>query len=119
MDGNRRFARRLVAKPWKGHEWGTKKLEKVFEWCQEYKIKELTLYTFSIQNFDRPKEEFNYLMDLFARNFDILKDDKRIYDNNIKINVIGRLWMFPENIQKKIQEIMDRTKNHKKNITNY
>ncbi len=119
MDGNRRFARRLVAKPWKGHEWGTKKLEKVFEWCQEYKIKELTLYTFSIQNFDRPKEEFNYLMDLFARNFDILKDDKRIYDNNIKINVIGRLWMFPENIQKKIQEIMDRTKNHKKHIINF
>ena len=49
----------------------------------------------------------------------ILKDDKRIYDNNIKINVIGRLWMFPENIQKKIQEIMDRTKNHKKHIINF
>ena len=80
MDGNRRFARRLMIKPWKGHEWGAKKLENVFSWCQEYKIKEITLYTFSMQNFDRPKEEFDFLMNVFKDNFDKLKNDKRIHE---------------------------------------
>jgi tritrans,polycis-undecaprenyl-diphosphate synthase [geranylgeranyl-diphosphate specific] len=97
MDGNRRFARRVMAKPWKGHEWGTKKLEQVLEWCQEHKIKELTVYTFSIQNFSRPKKEFDYIMKLFLEGFNRLKDDKRLYENKIRINVIGRLSMFPKN----------------------
>ena len=57
MDGNRRFAKRLMVKPWKGHEWGAKKLANVLEWCEEFDIKEITLYTFSVQNFNRPEKE--------------------------------------------------------------
>ena len=41
LDGNRRFSKRLMMKPWKGHEWGAKKVEKMFEWCVELGIKEL------------------------------------------------------------------------------
>jgi tritrans,polycis-undecaprenyl-diphosphate synthase [geranylgeranyl-diphosphate specific] len=119
MDGNRRFARRIMAKPWKGHEWGVKKLEDVLKWCQEYKIKELTVYTFSVQNFNRPKKEFDFLMRIFIENFDKLKKDKRVYENEIKINVIGRLWMFPKDVQKRLYEIMELTKNHKKHIINF
>ena len=70
MDGNRRFSKKLMLKPWNGHEWGAKKVEKLFNWCQEFDIKELTLYTFSIQNFNRPKKEFDYLMKIFKENFD-------------------------------------------------
>ena len=55
LDGNRRFAKKLMLKPWKGHEWGAKKVEKLFEWCRELDIKELTLYTFSLENLNRPK----------------------------------------------------------------
>lgn len=119
MDGNRRFAKRLMAKPWKGHEWGAKKLTNVLEWCQEYNIHELTLYTFSIQNFDRPKEEFDFLMNAFTEHFDNLKEDKRIFENKIRINVIGRISMFPENVREKIKEIMELTKNHDKYIINF
>ena len=119
MDGNRRFAKRLMVKPWKGHEWGAKKLAKVLEWCEEYKIKELTVYTFSIQNFDRPKDEYEYLMEVFDQNFDQIKSDKRIYDNKIKINIIGRIWMFPKKIQEKMQKIMDLTKDHDRYIINF
>ena len=119
MDGNRRFAKRVMAKPWKGHEWGTKKLEQVLEWCQEYKIKELTVYTFSIQNFNRSKEEFDYIMKLFFEGFDKLKDDKRLFENKIKINIIGRLFMFPKDVQEKMYEIMEKTKNHDKYIINF
>ncbi len=119
MDGNRRFAKRLMLKPWKGHEWGAKKLASVLKWCQEYDIRELTVYTFSIQNFNRPKEEFDYLMKTFETNFEELKKDKRIYENKIRINIIGRIGMFPKNIQEKIKEIMELTKSHNKYIINF
>jgi tritrans,polycis-undecaprenyl-diphosphate synthase [geranylgeranyl-diphosphate specific] len=119
MDGNRRFARRLMAKPWQGHEWGTKKLEEVLSWCKEYEIHEITLYTFSIQNFNRPKKEFDFLMKIFSDNFDRLKDDKRIFENKIRINVIGRLSMFPEIVREKIDRIMELTKGHKGYIVNF
>jgi len=67
LDGNRRFAKRLMLEPWRGHELGFEKLKKLFKWCKELEIKEITLYCFSIQNFNRPKEEFNYLMNLFEK----------------------------------------------------
>ena len=91
----------------------------MLEWCREYDIKELTVYTFSIQNFNRPKEEFDFLMAIFDRNFEELKKDKRIYEKRIRINVIGRLWMFPESIQKRMKEIMELTKEHDQYIINF
>jgi len=118
LDGNRRFAKRLMLKPWKGHEWGAKKLEKLFNWCREYEIKELTLYAFSQENFDRPKREFNYLMNLFREEFTRLKNDPR-WKNEIKINFIGRIWMFPQDIQKIMKDLMEMTKNNDKYLINF
>jgi tritrans,polycis-undecaprenyl-diphosphate synthase [geranylgeranyl-diphosphate specific] len=118
LDGNRRFARRLLIKPWKGHEWGAKKVEKLFDWCNEYGIKELTLYAFSQENFDRPKLEFNYLIKLFKEEFMRFKDDPRLKDK-IRINFIGRIFMFPEDIQKIMKELMEKTKNNNKFILNF
>ena len=110
LDGNRRFAKRLMLKPWKGHDYGEKKVEKLLEWCKELRIEELTLYALSIENFSRPKKEFNYLMRIFEETFDKLKDDKRV--ENIKINFIGRIWMLPQNIKEKIKDIEEKTKNN-------
>ena len=70
LDGNRRFSKRLMMKPWKGHEWGAKKVEKLFDWCRELDIKEITLYAFSWENFNRPKEEYDYLMKVFNSEFE-------------------------------------------------
>jgi len=119
LDGNRRFSRRLMLKPWMGHEWGAKKIRDVLDWCRESDIKELTLYAFSIQNFNRPKKEFDFLMKLFRENFDQLKTDKRIDEHGLKINIIGRLWMFPKDVQKRMYEIMELTKNNNKYIINF
>ena len=119
LDGNRRFAKRLMLKPWKGHEWGAKKIEKLFEWCKDLNIREMTLYAFSIQNFNRPKEEFDYLMELFRKEFDNYKDNTKIHKNKIRINVIGRIWMFPKDIQEKMHEIMDKTKKYNQHIVNF
>ena len=119
MDGNRRFSRRLMLKPWKGHEWGAKKVENILDWCREYDIRELTLYTFSIENFNRPKKEFDYLMNLFMKHFEELENDERIYDNKIRINFIGRYKMFPEGLVQKIESIMEKTKNHDQYVVNF
>lgn len=119
LDGNRRFSKRLMIKPWKGHEWGAKKVEKLLEWCNELGIKELTLYSFSVQNFNRPKKEFDYLMNLFKTEFEKFKDDPRIHENKIRINVIGRIWMFPKDLQEKMHEIMEKTKHYNDHIINF
>ncbi|MBT3406937.1 di-trans,poly-cis-decaprenylcistransferase [Candidatus Woesearchaeota archaeon] len=120
MDGNRRFARRLMMKPWKGHEWGAQKLLKIFEWCKELEIEELTLYTFSIQNFNRPKEEFDMLMNIFRDNFDKIKEEEHIVNQNkIKIKFIGRLHLFPEDIQQKAKDIEELTKDYSDYTVNF
>ena len=119
LDGNRRFSKKLMMKPWKGHEWGARKVEKLLDWSKELGIKELTLYAFSVENFNRPKDEFNYLMGLFRAEFKKLLDGKRLETENIRMNFIGRIWMFPKDIQESMKKIMDLTAKNKDHIVNF
>lgn len=111
LDGNRRFAKRLMQNPEKGHEWGYKKVKELLKWCKEFKIKELTVYAFSLENFDRPKQEFNYIMKLFKKAFNELSKEKDL--NKTKISFIGRIWMFSKDIQKIMLNLVEKTKNNK------
>lgn len=119
LDGNRRFAKKLMLKPWKGHEWGAKKVENLLDWCKELNVEEVTLYVFSLENFNRPKSEFNYLMDLFIDEFTRFENDKRIIDNELKVRFIGRTWMFPKQLQEIMNRIMDKTRDNKKFSVNF
>ena len=119
LDGNRRFAKRLMLKPFMGHEWGAKKVERLFDWCKELGVKELTLYSFSIENFNRPKEEFNFLMDIFKKEFNRLKDDERLEKDDIRINFIGRISMFPAGVQQIMRELEEKTRKHSRFIINF
>jgi len=120
LDGNRRFAKRLMVKPWQGHEWGAKKFREFLEWCFETGIDEVTAYVFSIQNFNRPKQEFEYIMNVFKEEVsDLLKPEnlKKLNENGTRINFIGRLWMLPKELQELQQQVMKATsKNSKKQI---
>ena len=93
------------------------KIEKLLEWCKELGVKEITLYCFSIENFNRPKNEFNYLMNLFKEEFTKLKDDPRIKD--IKVNFIGRLNMFPKNVRDSMNVLIENTKSNKPYTINF
>ncbi len=119
MDGNRRFAKRLALQPWKGHEWGAKKVRTVMEWGKKAGIKEITLYTLSLDNFNRPKKEFDMLMDLFEKELTDEEFRKDIHDNKIRINFIGHTEMLPENIQRSVADITDSTKNYKSFTVNF
>ncbi len=118
LDGNRRFSKRLMLKPWKGHEWGAKKVEELLDWIHDFKIKELTLYAFSIDNFNRPKKEFDYLMNIFKNQYIKTIKDPRIKKYGMRINFIGRLYMFPKDVQESMYNLMESTKNNKMFILN-
>lgn len=116
MDGNRRFAKKLMLEPWKGHEYGAQKLEEVLHWCKDLGVTTLTLYTLSMQNLNRPKHELDYLMNLARKTFKQYQDEEsEIQKQGLKVEVIGRRDLLPQDIQKLISELEENTKNN----TNY
>ncbi|MEK6964357.1 MAG: polyprenyl diphosphate synthase [Nanoarchaeota archaeon] len=122
MDGNRRFAKRLMLKPWKGHEWGKEKVMKVCSWAKELGVEELTFYAFSIQNLNRPKKEFDYLMKVCKEGFkELLEkiDKKDRLAKDMQIQFIGRIHLFPKDIQSLMKEIMKKTRDNKKYKINF
>ncbi len=112
LDGNRRFAKKLLKEPWKGHEYGAQKVEQLFDWCKELGLKEATLYIFSMQNFNRSKTEVEYLMNLFCDFLDGERIRGKIRENKIKINFIGRTHLLPPKVQEQIQRLVKETQNH-------
>mgnify|MGYP001576292809 CR=1 FL=1 len=119
LDGNRRYARRLGMQPWKGHEVGLGKLEQLFNWCMNLGIQELTLYCFSTENFSRNKKEVEYLFNLFWKKFKEVQEGKGMFKDKVKVNVIGRMQMFPNKMQNAMKDAMKKTKNNKKLIVNF
>ena len=111
-DGNRRYAKKIGIRQLKGHEKGYNKITELLKWCVELKIKEVTLYCFSTENFNRHKIEIKYLFKLFRNKIKEFKKNKTIHDNKVKVSFIGRLSMFPKDMQKSMYEIMDLTKNY-------
>ncbi len=114
LDGNRRFAKKLMKEPWNGHESGVETVKRFLDWCKEFKIKEITLYVFSIQNFNRPKVEFDFLMKLFKKEFSYYLTEagfKELEKDKVRINFIGRINLFPKEIYEIMLELQEKTKN--------
>lgn len=119
LDGNRRFAKKLMLEPWKGHEHGAGKVKKLFDWAKLYGVKELTLYTFSLQNFNRPKKEFDYLMNLFKKEFEDMYDKNKLDELKTRINFLGRINMFPDDVSSIMKKLMVETKNYSDYVVNF
>jgi tritrans,polycis-undecaprenyl-diphosphate synthase [geranylgeranyl-diphosphate specific] len=119
MDGNRRFAQNNGFEKCEGHKHGTKKLEEVLDWCKEEKIKILTIYAFSIQNFDRKEDEKKFLFDLLKNELQKILDNKhKINSHGLKVNVLGRINLFPKDIQVLCSDVEELTKNNSNYILN-
>jgi len=112
LDGNRRYSKKKHIPSFSGHYKGAKKIEELLNWSLELGVKELTLYTFSLENFNRSKKEVQYLFGLFRRNLSKLKNDKRIDKDRIRLSFIGRINMFPKDIQKDMRYLMGKTKKY-------
>jgi undecaprenyl diphosphate synthase len=104
MDGNGRWAKEKGEDRLFGHFHGVESVRNVVEGCAELGIGYLTLYAFSTENWDRPKQEVTGLMELLVDT--IRKEVPTLNKNNIKLHVIGDLNMLPEFAQSELKEAM-------------
>ncbi|MFP3255187.1 MAG: polyprenyl diphosphate synthase [Thermoplasmata archaeon] len=118
MDGNRRYAMDLGLDPIQGHYMGKEKLYEFLNWCIELKIKVVTVYAFSTENFKRSSREVEALMKLFEESIDREMREGRIHREMVKVRIIGRRDLLPENLKKKVEEIEEATKNYNRYILN-
>jgi len=116
MDGNRRWAKARGLMPFEGHKAGYKKIEEILRWCREAEIKVLTLFAFSIENWQRPKDEVDFLMKLFLYAF--TKEIKKFHKNNVRVQVIGRKEDLSRKLCQAIKKSEELTKNNTGEILN-
>jgi undecaprenyl diphosphate synthase len=110
MDGNGRWGLKKYNDRNKGHFYGLQNISKVIKNCIKLNIKYLTLYTFSTENWNRPKKEIEYLFFLFK--FFYQKNFNKINKNNIRIKFIGDLKNIPADLKVIIKKIQEKTKNN-------
>jgi len=116
MDGNGRWAKQQGFLRALGHESGSQSVKDIIETCSNLGIENLTLYTFSSENWNRPKLEVEILMKILVRT--LTKDIKMLQKNNIKLGAIGDLSKLPKKIHNVVLEAIDKTKDSTKmNLT--
>ena len=108
MDGNGRWAEQKGMPRIFGHQNGVTAVKKIVEAANKFNIKYLTLFTFSIENWDRPRSEVDTLMGLLVQT---LKDEfEEMFKNNIKLNAIGDLDSLPNEVREELYSIIESTK---------
>ena len=110
LDGNRRWARKKGLPQLEGHRRGFNRLEELVDNCIEKGIKHVTVFAFSTENWGRSKEEVSYLMDLFREMLGRKADE--LHKKNVRITIAGRLEDFADDIQKRMTEVIEKTKDN-------
>jgi undecaprenyl diphosphate synthase len=111
MDGNARWARSKSLPVKVGHKVGSENVKTIAEGCIDLGVKNLTIYAFSSENWDRPKEEVEYLMNLLGEYLE--KETKPLIEKNIRILISGDLARISESTKQKITSIENQTKDNK------
>ncbi len=102
LDGNNRWAKRRMLPSLAGHRAGVKAVREVVEACGEVGVEVLTLFAFSSENWNRPKNEVDGLMELFLRT--LRRETRKLKKNNIRLKIIGDISRFSPAIQEHIAE---------------
>ena len=110
MDGNGRWAKQRNKNRIYGHNQAKKSVKECVEYCVEHKIKFLSLFTFSTENWNRPKLEVKALMKLL--NIVIKEEINPLIKQNIRIKVIGDISKIPEKTEINLKKAIDKTKNN-------
>jgi undecaprenyl diphosphate synthase len=108
MDGNGRWAKEKGKERLFGHYSGVESVRNIVEGCAELGIQFLTLYAFSTENWDRPKDEVLGLMELLVQT--IKQEVSTLNKNNIRLHVIGNIKMLPDLAGKELNEACEATK---------
>ena len=110
MDGNGRWARLKNLPRAAGHKEGINSVREIVRVCGEIGVSHLTLYTFSSENWSRPKTEVSAIMKLLLST--IKKEIRNLDDNNVKLSTIGNLKELPSETQKNILDGVKKTKSN-------
>ena len=111
MDGNGRWAKKRNKNRVFGHSKGINAVRKIVEESVRLKIKYLTLYAFSAENWNRPEEEISILMQLLLKS---LKNEfKKFVKNKIKLNVVGNISLLPKSVKEELSYVLKETSKNK------
>ena len=112
MDGNGRWAKKIGKKREFGHKNGAESVRECINASLKMGIKDLTLFVFSTENWNRPSYEVNALMDLLV--YSLEKEKESLIENGIKVELIGDLDSLKEKPKSKLKEIIKSTSTNKK-----
>ena len=116
MDGNGRWAQAKGLMRIMGHREGVKAVQNIVEAARECKVKVLTLYAFSTENWNRPKDEVTGLMSLLKK---FLQSElKRMVENDIQLQCIGNIHALPKDVRDALLHTIEKTKNNSTLILN-
>ena len=110
MDGNGRWARKRSRPRTFGHQAGLKALRRTVEYCGRLGIQQLTVFAFSSENWNRPRQEVGRLMELFMRALD--KEARELHENNVRLRFIGDLTGFATDLQDKMRRAEEQTRDN-------
>ncbi len=108
MDGNGRWAAKRGLERSYGHQAGVETVRRITAACTKLGVKFLTLYTFSTENWNRPSDEISALMGLVLSSL----EDEIFMKNDVRFRVIGDIARLPEDVQKKLHETEEHTKDN-------
>ncbi|HRU42149.1 MAG TPA: isoprenyl transferase [Candidatus Diapherotrites archaeon] len=111
MDGNGRWAQKKGLPRVMGHKAGMEAIKKTVKSCSNLGIKILTVFAFSTENWNRPQDEVNYLMNLLVEY--MRKEVNSLHKNKVKIKLLGEADILPDQTRIEIEEAIELTKNNK------
>ncbi|MCP3962894.1 MAG: di-trans,poly-cis-decaprenylcistransferase [bacterium] len=113
MDGNRRFARQAgYLSALAGHRLGAEKLQDVLQWCHDAEVPVVTVWCFSLENFQRSAEEVEDLLGLFEDKTREMADSGHVHEHRIRVRFIGRLELLPESLRHEIRRVEEATRDY-------
>ncbi len=116
MDGNGRWARERGLPRLAGHRAGTENLRRIIEACVEFGIQYLTIYAFSTENWARPRDEVEGLMDIMEEVID--REVPKLHEQGVQIRHLGKMEGIRPELQKKLREAVELTRNNSRLILN-
>ena len=119
LDGNRRWAAGKALNASSGHEKGAERVEQLIDWCLRLKVKSITLYAFSTENFSRSREEVAEIMRIAGDNLRKILMEERVHRDRIRVKVIGRVNLLPEDLQQIIHNVEKTTQDYNDHFLNF
>lgn len=110
MDGNGRWAQKRNLPRYYGHKEGIESVRRVVKTAKKYGVKYLTLYSFSTENWKRPKEEVEFLFKLMEER--LKKEGEKLNKQNVRVRFIGNRKQLPQRLQKIMGDVEELTKNN-------